>query len=74
MKRILSCFILSIITILQLSAYVKHYTVNDGLPTNEVWQLVQLPNKQILVQSTGPFCLFDYNFACVILSLPLLYF
>lgn len=59
MKRILSCFILSIITILQLSAYVKHYTVNDGLPTNEVWQLVQLPNKQILVQSTGPFCLFD---------------
>lgn len=59
MKKLLFSILLNLVGTLQLSAYMRHYTVNDGLPTNEVWQIVQLPNKQILVQSTGPFCLFD---------------
>ena len=36
-----------------------HYTVGDGLITNEVQQVVELPSGQVLVNCEGAFCLFD---------------
>ena len=36
-----------------------HYTVGDGLITNEVRQVVELPNGQVLVNCEGAFCMFD---------------
>lgn len=42
-----------------MAAIIRHYTTLNGLPTNEVWQIIQLPNKQILIQSTGTFCIFN---------------
>ena len=40
-------------------AQVSHYTVSDGLQTNEVRQIMELPNGQIMVNCEGAFCLFD---------------
>ena len=37
----------------------QHYTVSDGLITNEVRQVVELPNGQVMVNCEGAFCLFD---------------
>ena len=37
----------------------QHYTVSDGLTTNEVRQVVELPNGQVMVNCEGAFCLFD---------------
>ena len=37
----------------------RHYTPCDGLPTNEVRQVVELPGGQIMVNCEGVFCLFD---------------
>ena len=36
---------------------IKRWTVSDGLPTGEVQQMVALPNKQVLVNCEGVFCL-----------------
>ena len=63
MKRIifivylLSYFGCSILTCAQ--TVWKHYTVSDGLTTNEVRQVVELPNGQVMVNCEGAFCLFD---------------
>ncbi|MGN0233742.1 MAG: helix-turn-helix domain-containing protein [Bacteroidaceae bacterium] len=47
-------------TLLSTTNHVwQHYTVGDGLVTNEVRQVVELPNGQILVNCEGAFCLFD---------------
>lgn len=37
----------------------RHYTSTDGLTTNEVRQVVELPCGQIMVNCEGVFCLFD---------------
>lgn len=37
----------------------RHYSVSDGLTTNEVRQVVELPNGQVMVNCEGAFCLFD---------------
>ena len=37
----------------------QHFTVSDGLTTNEVRQVVELPNGQVMVNCEGAFCLFD---------------
>lgn len=37
----------------------RHWAVADGLPTDEVRQLIELPNGQILVNCEGAFCLSD---------------
>lgn len=38
---------------------IKHLTVSDGLPNNEVRQLVELPNGQIFVNCEGAFAVFN---------------
>lgn len=38
---------------------IKHLTVSEGLPNNEVRQLVELPNGQIFVNCEGAFALFN---------------
>lgn len=38
-------------------AHYKHWTVNDGLLTSEVHQIVELPNGQIFVNCEGAFLL-----------------
>jgi len=35
----------------------RHWTVADGLPSGEVQQIVELPNRQMLVNCEGVFCL-----------------
>ncbi|MBQ6063891.1 MAG: helix-turn-helix domain-containing protein [Prevotella sp.] len=42
-----------------VSEQVRHYTVKDGLQTNEVRQIIELPNGQILVNCEGMFGLFN---------------
>ncbi len=42
---------------LGLDAQTRRWTVNDGLPTNEVRQIVELPNGQMLVGCEGLYCL-----------------
>ena len=44
-----------------LWSQVTHYTVDDGLATGEVRQMIELPNGQIMVNSEGVFELFDGN-------------
>ncbi len=38
---------------------LRRFTVADGLPTNQVRQIVQLPNHQILVATEGMFSLYN---------------
>ena len=45
-----------------ISAQIRHYTVKEGLLTNEVRQIIELPNGQILVNCEGMFGLFDWKF------------
>lgn len=40
-------------------AQVRHYTVKDGLQTNEVRQVIELPDGRVLVNCEGVFDLFD---------------
>ena len=41
------------------AARQRRFTVADGLPTNEIQQIVQLPNRQMLVNCVGVFCLYN---------------
>ena len=61
MKRILLLCLLCLLCLpaLLCRASLVHYTTRDGLPTPEVWQVLQLPNRQILVQSVGGFSVFN---------------
>ncbi len=63
MKKSL-CLLLVLAIALDIAAYSKHYTASDGLPNNEVWQVVQLPNKQMLVETAGAISLFDGRKFC----------
>lgn len=58
MKRIVT-ILYALFCVLTISAQLRHYTVRDGLTTNNVWQIVELPNGQILVNSEGTFELFN---------------
>lgn len=40
---------------------MRQLTVADGLPNNQVRQIVELPNHQMLVATEGFFCLYDGN-------------
>ena len=42
---------------LAVQAQERQWTVEDGLPTGEVHQIVELPNGQMLVNCEGVFCL-----------------
>lgn len=52
-------FLIALLCIGIANAQVKHYTVKDGLQTNEVRQVIELPNGQVLVNCEGVFDLFD---------------
>lgn len=59
MRKIIIYILLAVLMPLGVHAFIGHYTTKDGLPTNEVWQITQLPNKQILVQTAGTFSIFN---------------
>lgn len=58
MKRTIA-FLIALLCFGIANAQVKHYTVKDGLQTNEVRQVIELPNGQVLVNCEGAFDLFD---------------
>lgn len=58
MKRAIAA-LYAFVGILTVSAQVRHYTVHDGLATGYVWQIIELPNGQMLVNSEGTFELFN---------------
>lgn len=58
MKRTIA-FLIALLCSGIADAQVKHYTVKDGLQTNEVRQVIELPNGQVLVNCEGVFDLFD---------------
>lgn len=37
----------------------RQWTAADGLPTGEIHQIIELPNRQMLVNCEGAFCLFN---------------
>ena len=45
--------------LLQAGAQVRHYTASDGLSSGTVWQIVELPNGQLLTAGDGVFQLFN---------------
>lgn len=57
-KRYIFLFI-SLIYIITAKGQFKHWTVADGLPTGEVRQIIELPNRQMLVNCEGAFCISD---------------
>lgn len=54
----LAIFLLSCIHIHSIGN-IRNYTVSDGLPTNQIQQIIQLPNRQMLVATEGGVCLFN---------------
>lgn len=58
MKRTIA-FLIALLCFDIANAQVKHYTVKDGLQTNEVRQVIELPNGQVLVNCEGAFDMFD---------------
>lgn len=57
MKRRLLLAVVLLLSALGLRAQTRQWTVSDGLPTNEVRQIVELPNGQMLVGCEGLYCL-----------------
>lgn len=60
MKRhfLLLCTILCA-SFVSASLAPRRLTVADGLPNNQVRQIIELPNRQMLVGTEGTFCLFN---------------
>lgn len=61
MRRLTSiiCLILCYVAASTADGSYRHLTVADGLPNNQVRQIIELPNRQILVATEGTFCLFN---------------
>ena len=60
MKRILSfLWIILSATFVFSTVQPRLLTVADGLPNNQVRQIIELPNHQMLVATEGAFCLFN---------------
>lgn len=57
MLRIIFPFLLFLIGILSANAQLRRWTTVNGLPTDEVRQIVELPNGQMLVGCNGQYCL-----------------
>ncbi len=60
MKKLL-CLVWTILyaPILSATSGIRHLTVTDGLPNNEVRQIIELPNRQLLVATEGYFSLYN---------------
>lgn len=59
MSRHLIVFLLFACTSIAAFCQQRHFTITDGLPNNQVRQIVELPNGQILVANEGAFSLYD---------------
>ncbi len=60
MKQYVLLYILMLLNSVATTASdIRHLTVSEGLPNNEVRQLVELPNGQILVNCEGAFALYN---------------
>lgn len=57
MEKRLICCLLTWMLASMAWAVQRHWTVANGLPTGEVQQIVELPNRQMLVNCEGVFCL-----------------
>ena len=58
-QRLLLYILMLSYSLTVLANDIKHLTVSEGLPNNEVRQLVELPNGQIFVNCEGAFALFN---------------
>ncbi|MBQ9191796.1 MAG: helix-turn-helix domain-containing protein [Bacteroidaceae bacterium] len=57
MKRLFLICSLTLFFLEICSGEHRRWTVADGLPTGEVWQIVELPSRQMLVNCEGVFCI-----------------
>ena len=57
MRRLLATLATTLLAAHLCLAVHRHWTVSDGLPTGEVWQIVELPTGQMLVNCEGVFCI-----------------
>lgn len=57
MRRLITVCCLTSLLLEVCSAAHRRWTVADGLPTGEVWQIVELPSRQMLVNCEGVFCI-----------------
>ncbi|MBQ1796330.1 MAG: hypothetical protein IIZ88_00945, partial [Prevotella sp.] len=55
-KRPLLCILILLLSATALATH-RHWMVANGLPTGEVQQIIELPNRQMLVNCEGVFCL-----------------
>ncbi len=56
--------------VIPLRAAVRHFTIADGLPNNQVRQIIELPNRQVLVATEGMFSLYNgRNFVPLVCNL-----
>lgn len=55
-KRLIESFLIWMFSTTIWAAH-RHWTVTDGLPTGEVQQIVELSNRQMLINCEGVFCL-----------------
>lgn len=59
MRKILIIVLLFCQMVLQADVRTRHLTASDGLPNNQVWQIVELPNGRVLVGTEGMFSLYN---------------
>ena len=45
-EKSISLTLLTALISINAWATIKHYNTNEGLLTNEIWQIIRLPNKQ----------------------------
>ena len=55
-KRPLLCILILLLSATALATH-RHWMVANGLPTGEVQQIIELPNRQMLINCEGVFCL-----------------
>lgn len=59
MNRLLQCLLALLPLMGTAHSAFRHLTVADGLPNNQLRQMVELPNGQIMVEAEGIFCLYN---------------
>ena len=59
MRKILIIVLLFCQMVLLADVRTRHLTASDGLPNNQVWQIVELPNGRVLVGTEGMFSLYN---------------
>lgn len=70
MKNYPLIFVCLLFHCIGIVAQQHHFTVTDGLPNNQVRQIIEMPNGQMLVANEGAFSLYDGNRFQPIVCIP----